>query len=1445
MKKRMTSIVVLIAIFMGIVPTDIFANSQSPITSGLTLTSNAGSAGYTVTVEWMSPKTDNTVPSVTDHPTAKFDINIENVTNGKKETPVEIDAKANDHGGIKYVENVTKDLDDGYLYRFSVEPYHFHSIVDKDGNVTIVKAPMGPSAAIDNQAFFLTDIKVNGTGEGNSLTITWDNPSDLIDKYLISYNKILTDSSGIVAQGRKEVEITDPNLTIITDKDRANVRYQYTITNESVISPANMYDITVEPIFNGGTYEVVKKNATITEKGKKIPVTVKDRGADSGKYKCVITTDLPLFVEEIDSTNLKLTWVGLDEATINSTEKLEILQSTDPKFDSYTVIGTLYNDGCRIGSWITAKPKTTVYYRVVVTFKDTDKKRPPMYSKIVTFNPKIIPYVPNKPDILKVTPIVENKNYSLDMIWSAFIRPPYDEDEREMTVDPDGKIYVDRDIKYDIWLSDDITGLYNNKISPILADAEPSSLNNLVFMNEQNNPIIAYSTILKQYYKKTEETYVKENLIPNKLYYIKIVAKKTFDTIVKESEPEYLLIYFNDSGNIFLPPMMSKPPLKVRKDDNGKEMIGKNEVTIEWKTKWWEIFNKVKDEWATKFKAENNALVFDLKKDEDGVLIRTEEDMKNKIVANVTEKVYYRPVIFDEEIKYEYMVVPYVDIEKFAKDNYMYVEGMEREKIYDEYVKKHLLPKETPTTSLFKDITNPTIDPKDTEKVTLFTEIKELQSNTEYVILFRAYRVVSNDIRLKSDPAYLTITTLPEEKDLTEIPTVPSLYLKDKDDINITVKWKDDGFKYELVISEKPLEDPATGTIIPIDEIEKNGIRDKEDPDLKANVMSYKITGLFPSTQYHIWIRAISDTAPKPSAWSTPLQVTTDPLKKPLPPDGLGLVSKESLLYVNSADSTKYNPVHEKYLIVEWLKDPKDNSGGYKTKPAEGKDENSIVGNMLGAPEVKSSMITMFNNLVPFRYYYIRVATRVTVIKGNGKDGVEKKYSYIIQIADNDLFVDAIQIEIPEEFTLGEKDTFRTEISDFTKPIRIRTDPNDGEYDSDKDPDLYPLPDQDFELIYDPTTNTLTYRLRSNEKDKDGMPDNRVDQRFISKLIRTGVYIYDINVSNYSNKKVDNRVIEIPYTILETFKQRDIDVKVVADNLTMTLPANWLSNEEERLATNYGDSSKLIITLNQGHNGLSNLVNGNMVEYISTPQKVSMQLKTPQTTTQITSTAEPIGIQMKLDHRYDIYDKNISPYIYDNSSSEWERIDADYDNEEAVLKFKTNDVSAYTSLAISAPYSDNESKYFKSLANEINITDMKFYNANDSVTANQLSNLLYGIANNKKDIKINEPLGQVELNSLSKAGLSLRQMGDINVERQEAINAIAKLYEIKTGSKINEGSIANSALSDINNVSAQYLTGILKAEEIGLLNASFVRPNEPINIDEMSYMLDMVIKNSK
>ena len=81
------------------------------------------------------------------------------------------------------------------------------------------------------------------------------------------------------------------------------------------------------------------------------------------------------------------------------------------------------------------------------------------------------------------------------------------------------------------------------------------------------------------------------------------------------------------------------------------------------------------------------------------------------------------------------------------------------------------------------------------------------------------------------------------------------------------------------------------------------------------------------------------------------------------------------------------------------------------------------------------------------------------------------------------------------------------------------------------------------------------------------------------------------------------------------------------------------------------------------------------------------------------------------------------------------------------------------------------------------------------------------------------------------------------VAREAAINALVKLYEIKTNSQIkNYPTLEQSGFLDIEEADPAYQTGLLKAVKIGLYTDNTgTDPKGMMNFGELMYMLDIIM----
>ncbi len=725
-------------------------------------------------------------------------------------------------------------------------------------------------------------------------------------------------------------------------------------------------------------------------------------------------------------------------------------------------------------------------------------------------------------------------------------------------------------------------------------------------------------------------------------------------------------------------------------------------------------------------------------------------------------------------------------------------------------------------------------------------------------------------------------TTLPKDSDIDITPTIPKLYEVGKTDTSIEVEWEKAANKivYELAVDENIIEDPSKAKMI----INSQNIKDNavaynkengkeflvdeniiEDPskakmiinsqNIKDNAVAYNkengkeflkynIKPLFPDTGYYIWIRAIVEDTEKSSDWSTPIYVRTNTISKPEPPSGFGLASEKSLSTYNTNNNTDYKPITDKYLALEWLRDPED-------LLKDPKAEKKGTAEPLLDPNIKKTYMVKFNELMANRYYYTRAKTKVYISKGS--DGtIEKVYTYIIQLSPNQDFKDAVEIEMPTVDPKGDK--VLTSESDWTTTYRYRTKfstDGDGDYDGNIIDDLYPLPTEDFEILYDPITKTLTYRFRSNKTDVNGNADNLVDQRFITKLINNKVYdynldltkhnnytiqnrrveipysvngnadnlvdqrfitklinnkVYDYNLdlTKHNNYTIQNRRVEIPYSIISAFDERKISLSITTGGTRFKLNPAFLNTSEAKSVGKLGTNTMVAIDIMQNPDGLP-ILNHNQI-YGTTPEYIKISINNNGVYTPLTFTGSDMDIMLKLKNRSLTLDSSVGAYRNINNNI-WERIPSSYSSETGIHTVKTNKLGKYTTISNGVNQSNINGNNDVSLVTNVNskivFTDLNNLNMKNPISVVQFNNIIAGVANGKKEIAINGGLSDKDYKGLQNSGMLLQ--GSV-VGREAGINSLVKLYEMKTKTKF-------EPISDINTM---LLQGSVVGREAGI-----------------------------
>lgn len=1443
--KRITALFLATTFATAVMPLNsAFANIQSNINNlsiaNVPMSSSSASNVYGINLSWEIPNAWSTVIDGSAingsqiHEPYGYKVQGFDMTTNKG-SYLDIDSVA---GANTTSATETRVLENGRFYAYRVLPYHYHTT---DEGSKIVE----PDKTKAENVLYMTDISVDATISGGKLTVTWDDPkikgTRVFDKYKIYY--IRGDNPALITfnDGSTQVDVPVDNAKSV-DSD---TRLSYTITDDEIVD-GEYYAVKVEPMYENKIFRDLSTGSSYkTIKSSNINYKTTFRSIETNEYRTVASSKIKLSYVEEGSKYINLHWSSISNTTGNikkievvmydaqelteaekkpNAEKVEYGDATNEEnvnykyylFNNESVIGTINSTSATyINNWKTEKPSKLKGYKIKVY---VDGKQEPIESNYVILpEPTVI--APNKPDLY----LNYNKETkAIDVSWKAFLRYPFTEEE-EKDVNADG-MYTDCDVVYDIWVTDKFSNFTKTNMSPIVENYTVSS-SDLVEVGEKGEmgfvmPITSFYTL------NSEEALELVNGIKgNKNYYVKLIAKNGVNTSYS-SDAVYATIYITTDEDISTPASLSKPPLEIV--DNATTI---DTLKIQWDSKWFEIYDESTDTWYSEVSAENGTLLFGDNADKENLIKfynaineeRAREILKQADIAETVvdsllmRKIDLSKLELEEDIKYE-LVCKSID-------------DVSGEGGYTEYVKK-----------LIKD------DATDWVEITPQTDAKHhnytispLDANKTYVIILRPYRI-SESGEKEAYPAYVVGSTIPEPKNPDITPTVPILQQVEVGDTHFVVKWEEHipNLDYEIAINETNLDDPSKASVVSdMAGILENG---KKYPENGLNYFEYTANNLFPDTGYYVWIRSIANNQNETisSVWSAPLYIETNELEPPEPPTGLGPISQSDIAVYNRADSTSYIPIDYNYFIVQW------NRNYYDTNDIKLETKSGTNFSVFDNEEIKNRYAVLFNNLLPNTEYYVR-AKAVHIVKRGSDKKSESLYSYVVQVAPTDDFKDAVEavvpIAIPEQTTTGDK-VYVIE-SEWCDEIKLFTEPSDTEYDADKNPDLYPLPTEDYELIYEGSLGNLVYRFRSNEEDMDGNDDNGVDQRFISRLIENKTFTYTVDLTSYNGNFIKSRTIEIPYSIIAAFDERKINFQVVANNMTVTFPPEFLRTNEVINRYDYGIGTKVKLVITEKPDNMP-VLNYNQ-SYISVPQSIKATVETPTTIINVKNTAKPVTIALKTENRYSAIDSNVSAYTNDSEADKlWNRVNATYDNATGTYNFTTGKLETYCALAVAAPTAMGTDQSAKSniatFQSRLNITDIASFNPQKVVSVVEFNNIIAAIAMGKKDVQLNSALSTEEYTALSRKGILVN--GSV-VSRQQAVKSLIALYEAKTKTRVyNYSTLETTPYADIKNADPIYRTAMLKAGDLGFFETSNgARPKDVLGLNELIYMTNIILED--
>ena len=1140
----------------------------------------------------------------------------------------------------------------------------------------------------------------------------------------------------------------------------------------------------------------------------------------------------------------------------------------------------------------------------------------PQFSTIVFFDPMLTLLRPTRPIIRQVYhEPPEPPGIGLTVIWDAFLRSPINQVERNnVIVSSNPRLhgqFHDQMIRYDIYVADDLTLLdimMRDPTNPgtdsrLAAVAGLPGGGNFWFTSEHaTNPRLSFTyglaDITSHFTRRADGVIVQiDRIDPNRVYYVRVVAVQVDEhgtptgTMDDWAWADYA--HFVPATELFArPTMLSKPPLRIRQLPAADGLparpdVGFDHITVEWDLRYFEIFNPVDRTWHSRVGVSGGQLYFG-----DDILrygipsqniielipgnlpFMSQAGFGHANAMNVENRDFIYNLIFGTATEQQRVMHPlrYVDFVHPPPASRFAMYWM----TYDEFRQFGTME----NFLLMGDFWNRISDDQlnvgtvTSDGNTMWHRIEDLEEHTSYVIILWPYiidTVNNNTIMPAFEPSNIIGSTLGDRPHVDRRPTVPRLYPHmPPGSMHLTVGWFfDDSLQYRLFLADLPEKFPYNYDMSFSDAIirQYGYLTNRLNPltGLYEPYMEFTITNLFPDTVYYIWLRAYFDN-PEPtglleSAPSNLVIMRTANLEPPPPPTGLGLVGRNNLSIINArrGDDDQLVPIDRDYFILEWNRIVAD-VVSIHPESVIGEDARLLVehdrfGDLGESWATLSTLILQVVELQHNAPYFIRAKTRMTVfqIQEQGVIGARAHYQYVVQISIDEDFIDFIEIIIPAQIDGGATGGRSITLdSVWTATIRLFTSTWDGEYAGAVDPHTYPLPEDDFEIIWDPVTQTLTYRFRSDQVDQDGHRDNRVDLRFISRLIDSGIFNFEIDLSTYGFYRdiiPRRRVVEMPFSVYSAMADRHISLTLIMGDTTFAFPARYLDIPELNAMPGFGYRATIRITAEDNPAGMIPSIDTTTTTYAVGPTGISIDITAGTNTMGLTRLNQPFTVTQRAADPRMMLDGNSAGYFSNRGLLSWTLGDYRINGVAGTVSQNTTELGMFAVLTRVAPlvFSDNPAAVdtLHRVNRHITFEGMQVYDPTATISSAQFNKLLAALIQGSRSVNLEAPLTPDEHSSLTRSGLLASHSEAMT--REEAISSMVRLFELRTRTRIqNFTPLAQTIHLDIATASPGFQEGLLKAADLGFFEnrAGSVRPMDFITMDELLRIVDLIIEIS-
>jgi hypothetical protein len=677
-------------------------------------------------------------------------------------------------------------------------------------------------------------------------------------------------------------------------------------------------------------------------------------------------------------------------------------------------------------------------------------------------------------------------------------------------------------------------------------------------------------------------------------------------------------------------------------------------------------------------------------------------------------------------------------------------------------------------------------------------------------------------------------------------------------DQSVGVRWRvQDSTGFMLHMSERMADYPNQGQLLAPPLLTSADIEAAlEDPDIPLEIRVVIVDGmeveyyflrieeLFPDTNYYVWARAVGlypdgTVATQPSQPSNPVDMRTLDISPPRPPS-IAPAPTSLLNVYNRLNETEYSGSEPHALNILLTRIFADYEMG--TPRADGGTASGGSARPINLPEdlYRRLFIIRFEELNANTRYYVRARTVLTVQRTAGAgSAVTRTYNYEIEVADNEDFFDAITFSIPTTPAVDlAGPNARRAVSDWVS-IELDTGRDDGEFDGVHRPEQFPLPERDWEITYDPLTQTLQWRFRTNRTGADGRPDQNVDQRFISRLINERTFIYDIDMSEFEEMPITNRVVEVPVSIIRAFDERRITLQIDAGDLTYSIPPGAFNTPAVR-NLQQSPHGYFRINMNTNPQNLPDLLTN--TSYATAPQRLSVTAHTPDRRITMETFARPLDIILPMEDHITPVGANTGLFQSGANIRGWQDMNGQFSFAANTLRAQTQRPATFAGISRNAPpasaEADANNVALQRVTSRLNITDMTTFNPNREVTANEFNNIVNALVNNRTTVTMGAQLSAANTRSLTNARLLAPQ----NLTREAAIDIMVRLYENRTRQVLTPMTPAAS-IPGLQNAAPATHRNMRVAADLGFITGP-LEPHGRITMGELMDMVDIIIQDA-